>query len=139
MNPDTTPVIGDLQGAGERHLITNALARYAAALDDQDAAAAGELLAHAQLHFKDQPARSGQEEITGFYAAVFPNPSRTRHLVTNLIVTGNETSVSYQAIYQRWSVADLTAPGCEAIGRYTGRFTPTSSGLIWTEHRVLTG
>jgi hypothetical protein len=135
----TTPPAEELRQAADRHLISNALARYAAAMDGQDPVAAGRLLAQAQLHFKDHPVRSGQEEITGFYAAVFPNPSRTRHLVSNVIVTDEEACVSYEALYQRWSVTDPTAPRCEAIGRYTGRFTRSSSGLIWTEHRVLAG
>jgi hypothetical protein len=42
-------------------------------MDEPDAATAGQLLAHAGLHFKDQPPRAGA--ITDLYASAFQIPA----------------------------------------------------------------
>lgn len=125
-----------------RHVIENSLAAYTKAMDDQDAETAARLLAMAELHFKGNPPLQGAENIGAFYASAFPNPSRTRtrtrHIITNLTTAFDGNGTNYTAIYQRWSVADPTAPVCEAIGHYAGRFTVTTSGPTWAEHRVIT-
>ncbi|MEE9095788.1 nuclear transport factor 2 family protein [Pseudarthrobacter phenanthrenivorans] len=118
--------------------IANTLAAYTKAMDDQDPEAAAQLLATADLHFKDTPPLHGRADIGAFYASAFPNPSRTRHIISNLMTTPGQDATHYSAIYQRWSVADPMTPVCEAFGHYTGRFTHTEAGLIWVEHRVLT-
>ncbi len=135
----TSPASGSAPALPEiRHTIEESLARYTRAMDNQDPETAAALLARAELHFKNNPPVRGRSDITAFFASVFPNPSRTRHLVTNLILEPGTDFIEYNAIYQRWSVADPTAPVCEALGRYTGHFTRTSNGLIWSEHRVNT-
>jgi SnoaL-like domain len=121
-----------------RYIIEESLARYTRAMDYQEPETAATLLSDAELHFKNNPPVRGRSDITAFFASVFPNPSRTRHLVTNLILEPGTDCIGYSAIYQRWSVTDTTAPVCEALGHYTGRFTCTANGLIWSEHRVST-
>ncbi|ASN19984.1 nuclear transport factor 2 family protein [Arthrobacter sp. YN] len=121
-----------------RHIIEESLARYTQAMDNQDAETAATLLTDAELHFKDNPPVQGHRDVAGFFATAFPNPSRTRHLVSNLIIEAGTNCIEYRAVYQRWSVADPTSPLCEALGHYAGRFTPGAAGLIWSEHRVIT-
>lgn len=120
-----------------RHTIEESLARYTRAMDNQDPETAATLLADAELHFKTAPPIRGRDEIAAFFGSAFPNPARTRHLISNLILEPATDGIEYNAIYQRWSVADPTAPVCEALGHYAGRFTPTAAGLIWSEHRVI--
>jgi SnoaL-like domain len=133
----TPPVSGSTLALPEiRHTIEESLARYTKAMDNQDPESAAALLTEAELHFKNNPPVRGRSELTSFFASVFPNPSRTRHLVTNLTLEPGKDCITYEAIYQRWSVADPTAPVCEAIGRYTGHFTRTLNGPVWSEHRV---
>lgn len=127
---------GVLPAAEHRHLIESALARYCLAMDEHDAAAAGQLLADARLHFKDQPVQTGADAIAGFYAGAFKNAAVTWHLINNLLTQADGPDITYRAIYQRWSLAG-TDPICQAIGEYRGRFTPTPGRLKWTEHRIL--
>ncbi|WP_258803622.1 nuclear transport factor 2 family protein [Pseudarthrobacter sp. NS4] len=135
----TFPASGSATALPEiRHTIEECLARYTRAMDNQEPKTAATLLADAELHFKNNPPVQGRRDIAGFFASVFPNPSRTRHLISNLTIEPGTDCIEYRAIYQRWSVADPTAPVCEALGHYTGRFTPAAAGLIWSEHRVIT-
>jgi hypothetical protein len=135
----TPPASGSAPALPEiRYTIEECLARYTRAIDNQDPETAATLLANAELHFKNNPPLQGRREIAAFFATVFPNPSRTRHLVSNLTIEPDTNGIEYNAIYQRWSVADPTAPVCEALGHYAGSFTPVAAGLIWSEHRVIT-
>ncbi|MFB9651656.1 nuclear transport factor 2 family protein [Pseudarthrobacter oxydans] len=124
-----------LLAAELRHLIENALALYCLAMDEHDAAAAGQLLTDAQLHFKGQPAKTGVDTISGFYAEAFQDAAPTRHLIGNLLTQVDGQDITYRATYQRWSLAE-NHPFCQAIGEYRGRFTPTPGRLKWTEHRI---
>lgn len=135
----THPASGSAPALPEiRHTVEESLARYTRAMDNQDTETAATLLTDAELHFKNNPPVKGRRDIAAFFATVFPNPSRTRHVVSNLTIDPGTDGIEYRAIYQRWSVADPMAPVCEALGHYTGRFTPTATGLIWSEHMVIT-
>jgi len=131
-----TPAAGDLPAATHRHLIENALALYCSAMDDQDAPAAGQLLACARLHFKEQPTLTGADTIVALYAAAFRNRAPTRHLISNLLIQPEGQDIAYRATYQRWSLAGPT-PVCEAIGEYRGLFTAARDRWVWSEHRIL--
>ncbi|MGP6175374.1 nuclear transport factor 2 family protein [Corynebacterium sp. A21] len=137
MNPPNFLNADHLLLSTDHQVISNKLAQYAAAMDQQDPDAAGLLLAHARLHFKDQPPYDGAEEITRFYTTVFPSSAPTRHIVSNLVVTSRDDSATYQAYYQRWSLAEPHQPHCESIGGYYGHFTRTNSALRWADHHVL--
>jgi hypothetical protein len=130
------PAADILPAAGHRHLIQNALALYCRAMDEHDAAAAGQLLCDARLHFKNQPVVVGADAIVALYAAGFRNPTPTRHLISNLLVQPKDQTITYQATYQRWSLAG-PAPVCEVIGEYRGLFTTDRDRWAWTEHRIL--
>jgi SnoaL-like domain len=136
VTPVPPPAEGVLPAAELRHRIENTLSLYCRAMDEHDASAAALMLADARLHFKDQSVRAGADAIAGFYAAAFRNPAPTRHLISNLLVQADGPDITYQASYQRWSLAGAQ-PVCEAIGEYRGQFTSAYGHLVWSEHRVL--
>nr|WP_296768935.1 nuclear transport factor 2 family protein [Rhodococcus sp. (in: high G+C Gram-positive bacteria)] len=126
----------DYMAATRRHVVEDSLARYCAAMDDRDGVAAAVLLAEADLFFKDQLPMHGRAEIERFYAATFAvSTGRTAHLVSNVFVTATESSMSYSALYQRFSL-DSSVPELLAIGRYSGTFSQFADSTVWIEHRV---
>ncbi|MEE9095818.1 nuclear transport factor 2 family protein [Pseudarthrobacter phenanthrenivorans] len=108
-------------------------------MDNQDPEAAAAPLVDAELHFKNNPAVSGSSDITSFFASIFPHPPRTRHLVTNLTLEPGTHSIEYNAIYQRWSVADpaaLFVKRSAATPATSHTHQTTSSGQITESKRT---
>lgn len=127
----------DIDVLDGRHVVENALAQYCSAMDSQDAASAGRLLANADLFFKDQPRRRGREDIEAFYKSVFGSVAGgTAHLVSNVRVGVENGTIFYSCLYQRALLDATGAPTLSGIGSYAGRFTRLDGTVSWLEHHV---
>lgn len=121
-----------------RHITETFLARYCSAMDARDAVAAGRLLSNADLYFKDLGHRRGRDDIEAFYTGLFEaSTDDTAHLIGNLLVGVDDTTVFYSCAYQRVLI-DARGPRLVAIGRYAGRIALIGIGASWLEHHVTT-
>lgn len=107
---------------------TDLLVRYAAALDAGDFDAVGALFAAGELCAGDGPAfATGAEEVAAFYRGtvrLHDGSPRTKHLVSGVVVDGDEVRSSYQVLQQVGDGALETI----VVGRYLDRIEPDPDG-----------
>jgi len=114
-----------------RHLVENFLAEYTVACDDLNTDGVVKLLGAARVRFADREV-SGQGEVRDVYAAAFSGAPMARHLISNLHVRVQNTSVvdgdsliKVSCRYARWGLDG--EPALAGLGNYEACFLLTNA------------
>ena len=114
---------------------TDLLVRYATALDAGDFDGVGALFAEGELCAGDGPPFArGAEEVAAFYRAtvqLHDGSPRTKHLVSGVVVDGEEVRSAYQVLQH---VGDGPLQTIVA-GRYLDELAPVPEGGWWFVRR----
>ena len=128
MNPEATT--GDVRGSVE-----NLLGTYARMCDERDVAGLATLLTDAVVTFGDADPVSGAGAVAGLFERAFAAGQRTRHLITNAVITWSSPGVaSSRVCYTRW-VLD-PGPTLVGMGEYESEFAADEAHWRFTAHTV---
>ncbi|MCF8570210.1 nuclear transport factor 2 family protein [Gordonia sp. HY002] len=105
------------------------LYRYARAVDSADEAELAACLHPDAVLHRSDGARTGRDEVLAFYRTVFAGPtSWSKHFVSNISCTGDDSAVDVHAYFQ---AAALTDDGFALIfGEYNDTLVADGSGSL---------
>ena len=125
-----TATTGDVRAAVE-----NLLGTYAQLCDDHDVSGLAALLSEATVTFGHAEPISGARAVTDLFDAAFTPGLRTRHLITNTVITQTASHVATSRVqYTRW-VLD-PAPTLVGMGEYRSEFIAEGGHWQFAAHTV---
>jgi 3-phenylpropionate/cinnamic acid dioxygenase small subunit len=122
-------------GGDVRAAVENLLGAYARLCDERDTAGLGGLLSHAVLTFGAADPVTGSDAIAALFERAFAAGHRTRHQITNAVVTQSSPEVvTSRVAYTRW-VLD-PSPSLVGMGEYESEFVANEADWCFAAHTV---